>query len=60
MHYRLCPKHAEENQRKIAAFARARPDASVEAWEKFFGPNTDWQLRMQLTHCGEGNGLAGH
>jgi hypothetical protein len=55
--HRLCPKHSEENQRKIAAFGRARPDASGEDWEKFFERNTEWQVSVQLKHCGDGSGL---
>ena len=49
--FRLCGACSEKNQRAIAAFGEANPEASAEAWARFFDKNTDWQLDRQRKHC---------
>lgn len=51
--YVLCPECSEKNQRKISAFDKANPEATVENWERFFDKNVPWQIKQMREHCKE-------
>lgn len=48
---RLCQECSEKARARFDATAKHNPDASVEFWERWYGPETERQLKAIREHC---------